>query len=757
METNNNIKINVEVNAGNSASTLGGISDSVDRVNNSASKVKSGFNGLSNSINQLTREMPAFANSLNTGFMAISNNLPILIDEINKLKIANKELVATGQPTKSIFAQLATSFFSFQTLISVGITLLTVYGGKMIDLVSNYIKGKSGIDSFNESFKITNEAISSSKVKDLTVQYNELLINIGLAKQGFISKESTLNQYNNTIGKTLGITDDINVAENLMIRNADAYIQITIQKSIAQIALQKATESYYKMVLNEEKATEAFRKATAGLDPVKDSEKFQEARKIYAKTLAEQNKDLQISYDKQIEIANTASRKSAEIAYKNKINFFGDEDEKIKKAREAEEKRLKDIENAEKQKTKLIKEENKKRIEEDKKYFEYYKSATQYMSELINRGYDDRKKQLEDYLDKNSELINEKDVKKLREINDEKLKIDGKAQQDALDLIRVRYYNESDLSDKRLKEIIDSDKLLTNEYSNLYADIVTIETNNNEQSLLNYKKTIDDKLFYADQAQIVQQDVNAANLGDQMKQFDKYVERYKLSNQEIIDFSKKSYKERSAILKQYSDDDQKVLKDQVNQTANNLGALFSQISANQKQGTQAQKEFAIASIVASEGIALANSIASAFSPANPDNILTGGVSGSLKAIGFAAQIGLLFARIDNILSSGNAQENVAINQNLSPRRKFASGGILSGPSHSQGGIKTPFGELEGGEIVLNKNVSQNKAARTIASKLNKQMGGSDFGSNGGDVIKVELANPQYIQARVTDKILSKSF
>ena len=34
--------------------------------------------------------------------------------------------------------------------------------------------------------------------------------------------------------------------------------------------------------------------------------------------------------------------------------------------------------------------------------------------------------------------------------------------------------------------------------------------------------------------------------------------------------------------------------------------------------------------------------------------------------------------------------------------KFAKGGLLNGPSHSQGGIKTSFGELEGGEFVVNK-------------------------------------------------------
>jgi len=39
--------------------------------------------------------------------------------------------------------------------------------------------------------------------------------------------------------------------------------------------------------------------------------------------------------------------------------------------------------------------------------------------------------------------------------------------------------------------------------------------------------------------------------------------------------------------------------------------------------------------------------------------------------------------------------------------KFAEGGLLRGRRHSQGGIKTSFGELEGGEFVVNRRATQN--------------------------------------------------
>jgi len=45
--------------------------------------------------------------------------------------------------------------------------------------------------------------------------------------------------------------------------------------------------------------------------------------------------------------------------------------------------------------------------------------------------------------------------------------------------------------------------------------------------------------------------------------------------------------------------------------------------------------------------------------------------------------------------------------------KFAKGGILVGPSHGEGGIKSPYGELEGGEFVVNK-----RSTRSFLPMLN---------------------------------------
>lgn len=148
------------------------IDGAVGKYGRNVGNYASGWNGLANSVNQLTREAPAFANSLNTGFMALSNNIPILYDEINNLIIKNKELAASGKPTESVFKSLAASLLSWQTVISVAVTLLTVYGEELVNLAMGINATDKEISKMNKSFAdsknvITEEMISLRVLTDI--------------------------------------------------------------------------------------------------------------------------------------------------------------------------------------------------------------------------------------------------------------------------------------------------------------------------------------------------------------------------------------------------------------------------------------------------------------------------------------------------------------------------------------------------------------------------------------------------------------
>lgn len=105
----------------------------------------SGFNGLNVSIQQIAREMPAMAVSMNTFFLAISNNIPMLVDEINRLRAVNLQLAADGQQTISIGRQILKSIFSWNMLITVAVTLLTLFGGKLVKWVGELFKSNEAI------------------------------------------------------------------------------------------------------------------------------------------------------------------------------------------------------------------------------------------------------------------------------------------------------------------------------------------------------------------------------------------------------------------------------------------------------------------------------------------------------------------------------------------------------------------------------------------------------------------------------------
>lgn len=132
---------------------LKAIDGAVGKYGRNVGNYASGWNGLANSVNQLTREAPAFANSLNTGFMALSNNIPILYDEIDNLRIRNEQLAQSGQPTVSVTKSIIGALFSFQTALSVGVTLLTVYGGKLVEYIFNTDAAKQSTDRLTESLK----------------------------------------------------------------------------------------------------------------------------------------------------------------------------------------------------------------------------------------------------------------------------------------------------------------------------------------------------------------------------------------------------------------------------------------------------------------------------------------------------------------------------------------------------------------------------------------------------------------------------
>jgi len=280
------------------------------------------WNGLGNSINQITREAPAFANSLNTGFMALSNNLPILADELDNLRLKNKELAATGKPTVSVLKQLADGFFSWQTLISVGVTLLTVYGGKLIDAMSGANKLKQATDSLTNSIKLQNDELDKTIKK---LEYNTE-IEIELAKlRGATEKE--LSDLRIKLG--VDTTSAIEKQYDKQVQKIDSF------------------DAYRLLAATNRGAAETFLEKKLGLTMLEARKEFQRREVVYSD---ETRKQLIKSRDDLYKKLQESNDKNAlqDLRSKNELNTANEKQNKkdntlAEKAAKAEEERLKNL------------------------------------------------------------------------------------------------------------------------------------------------------------------------------------------------------------------------------------------------------------------------------------------------------------------------------------------------------------------------------------------------------------------------------
>jgi len=150
-------------NAFKSTAVNAAITD-MKKIENAAISAKaSGFSPLNNSVNQLSRELPAFAVSANVGFLAISNNLPIFFDALQRINKENAELAKGGKKTTGVLAQLGQAVFSMGTLLSVAVTLLTLYGGAIAKAVSSLFDQRNELELNKEALADYNDEIEASE------------------------------------------------------------------------------------------------------------------------------------------------------------------------------------------------------------------------------------------------------------------------------------------------------------------------------------------------------------------------------------------------------------------------------------------------------------------------------------------------------------------------------------------------------------------------------------------------------------------
>lgn len=165
-----------------------------------ASAVAPRFNSLGMSLQQVVREIPAFTYSATTGLMAVSNNLPILADNIAAARRENAALVASGEKASPVWKQLVSSLFSWQTALVGGITVLTMFGPQIVEHTKRLL---SMSDSYDETRKSMEALAGVSKsyyggLLEETAKLDHIYEAIRNTSEGTAAREAAIRKLNDT-------------------------------------------------------------------------------------------------------------------------------------------------------------------------------------------------------------------------------------------------------------------------------------------------------------------------------------------------------------------------------------------------------------------------------------------------------------------------------------------------------------------------------------------------------------------------------
>jgi hypothetical protein len=188
----------------------------------------SGADGPLKVANQKWMSLSLVVQDLPYGFRGIQNNLPALVGSF----------AAAGGAIYFVFSALIAITTAYEKEIK-ALFITTTEAEKQQQLYNNVVKesGTAYIDAQSQVLSLT------QKVK--------------LAKDGYIDKQSVVNEYNETIGKTIGKQKDLEGVNEALINQGPAYVEYINKLSFAMASAKLVAEQSEKMIkISMQNATE---------------------------------------------------------------------------------------------------------------------------------------------------------------------------------------------------------------------------------------------------------------------------------------------------------------------------------------------------------------------------------------------------------------------------------------------------------------------------------------------------------------------
>jgi hypothetical protein len=279
---------------------------------------KSTANG-SNALMQFSR----IAQDAPFGIMGIGNNITATAESFSYL---SKSAGGTGNALKAVASSMMGTggILLAVSLVTSALTYMSQNGitmGDVFDRLSGKAKDFAEIN-INKAFELDEVVKATQNIQSLTTQ-------VQLAKDGFIDKKDVVEEYNKTVGRTMGVVKDLDGVEQMLVKNGAAYIQMTLLKAAANMAAEDAAKQTLEAEKSRQKKLNEFNNAflDADLTQTRSKEQYDAKQANLQQQLINRKKEeVKINQDAanaNLRIANKFNADAAAIAKKYNFSFGG--------------------------------------------------------------------------------------------------------------------------------------------------------------------------------------------------------------------------------------------------------------------------------------------------------------------------------------------------------------------------------------------------------------------------------------------------
>ena len=245
----------------------------------SVGNYREAFTGLNMAVQQVVRELPSVTVSLNTFFLAISNNIPILADELRRSKAAfeaqKEAIIKSAQSSEEAAEQIGKlekpitkvikSVFSWQTALVLVLTILPKYGEAIFDWIGKMFQGENAAKRMARAIRDIRKEMADSNgdygknmltIRRLKDEYNKL--STDAEKTQWI--EDNEDAWQELDIAMTGVAD----AEKLFVTNTESIKKAFVDRARAAAAYKLTQDKFEEMLLEEEKLAQIEAKGVGG-------------------------------------------------------------------------------------------------------------------------------------------------------------------------------------------------------------------------------------------------------------------------------------------------------------------------------------------------------------------------------------------------------------------------------------------------------------------------------------------------------------